>query len=475
MESLNVTFGIELEFLCVYPSGCFANCSPESGSDENEEFLQAGPAIFHALRQSGISATGYDAPDDDVVMDDIPHSSWRVEDDVCDLSQREHDVKPHGYEVENVELSSRKFDFFRDDWRSEIQTVLDVLFALEVNSQGCRFVANDSTGFHVHIGNGHEKIPLRTAKNVFQIATAFERCFDLLHAAPRIQCPVSDTQLFLFAPPCYFHANNGLNVQEAGLNKPMLFNWLASIEQVGTYQDLGILFRTGHSIYFDDADDQTNGHNSAYNFDNLFTSWARDEEDLTKTIEFRQHGGTLDYLTIVSWILLTTQLVQYAHIAGDVEMLALCARCVDLSFGLRDVLVAIGCPSDLVAHHLHEDDVVGTISRGQVTAAPHTLEHLNPLMEMNEDEQTDFNGDEARKVVMDRKDYGFRSDVSVAPISSQAIAQYYHERSNALVQMQPSSGQDDIASRAKAWCLGHLADRYRNAAKVPWSKQNSMS
>ena len=80
------------------------------------------------------------------------------------------------------------------------------------------------------------------------------------------------------------------------------FDWLANIEGVSTYEDLGDFFTCLRPYAGPEWD--MNGHHSSLNFDNLFPSeeMARYEEYLTGTIEFRQHAGTLDLLEILAWI-----------------------------------------------------------------------------------------------------------------------------------------------------------------------------
>ncbi|KAK4539515.1 hypothetical protein LTR36_010860 [Oleoguttula mirabilis] len=465
MSPLNLTFGVELEFICVYPPGCFDNCVPNPGDlveDSVGMVRAAGAVIYHAFRRAGIPATGHECLDDDSTCDAASHSRWRVEDDCCDPSVSESTVIPEGFITEDVELSSRKFDFNRDDWRSEIKAVLDILAGLEASSKGCRFITNESTGFHVHIGNGDEKIPLRAAKNVYQLATAFERCFDLLHTAPRITPPKIDGPwFFLYAPPSFFHCHNG--ACGTGKYKAMMYDWLASIEERESYEGLGRLFQVRREE-MSAAYPVTHGHNSAYNFDNLFASRIRHEETLTKTIEFRGHTGTLDFLEIVTWVLLTTQMVKYGHEAGDVEMLALCAHGVDLDFELRDVLSAIGCHPELIAHYMNEEDMIAGIlpSGDTAVAGSGALQHFMSLSFTNEYEQLDRSGDAARKAVMDQKDYGFDASANIVRIPVDAIEQMYEDFYLLTKDEDPWCSPEGRAAKPKVAVYRHLAMVYNN-------------
>ena len=456
MAPLNLTFGIELEFICVFPPHCFDICVPnfEQLGEEHDDGVprEAGPAIYHTLLKAGIAASGYEPLDEDINVPSPAYSSWLLSGDACDLSKREESSIPTWMSMEDVEISSRKFDFYRDDWRREIKTFLNVLTDLETRT-GCRFIVNESTGFHVHVGNGSEEIPLRAAKNVFQLGTAFERCTDLLHTVPRIQCPESIEAFGLFSPPSYFHRFNGKN------KDGMMYDWLRSIETCQTYQELGLLFELRKPKFRGTLSD---GHRSAYNFDNLYADESRHRpvETLTKTIEFRQHNGTLDFLEIVSWVMLVTQMVNYAHTASDVEMLALCAHGLDLGFDLGDFLSAIGLNAEAVSHFLHDEDMTfGTLSSGKTTSVE-AMDHFIGLLAQNEDEQNERFDDEARKVAMDEKDYGFSKKVNIIDIRVEAIAQLFQQACIQAAKCNPVPSAELIASEAKAGVLQFLSATY---------------
>ncbi|KAK1069282.1 hypothetical protein LTR48_009509, partial [Friedmanniomyces endolithicus] len=73
---------------------------------------------------------------------------WQLKTDLIALSPAELAAFPRdSYTSESVELASRRFDFFHDDWRGEIKRVLDALRQLEQHP-GARFFTNASTGLH---------------------------------------------------------------------------------------------------------------------------------------------------------------------------------------------------------------------------------------------------------------------------------------------------------------------------------------
>ncbi|KAI6915339.1 hypothetical protein KC318_g20 [Hortaea werneckii] len=250
-QSHNLTFGIELEFLCVYAPGCFTSCVPDPSillpQYPDQPVSEAGAAIFHALLNAGIPATGHESLDEDINDPSPPYSRWSVTEDICNLSLTERLHLPPHHRVEIVELSSRKLAFHPvQTWQNEVYTILHILHHLE-HKTGCRFLTNGTTGLHVHVGlpGPGEKIPLRTAKNVLQLATAFESRIDLLHAASRIRNPVTEDEVqgaILYAGPSFFHAVNGLtstNLTPTGTKgRANIFDWLSTIERTDTYSSL---------------------------------------------------------------------------------------------------------------------------------------------------------------------------------------------------------------------------------------------
>lgn len=350
MDDLDLTFGIELEFICVYPQGIF---EPILGANAEQS---AGNYIFCSMRQNGVPATGHE-DDDEIFACDLPsYSSWRVEDDKLVLSAGERAYVPAGCSVEAIELSSRKFRYAElcgPRATHEIATVFGIL--KELQNLGCVILTNQSTGFHTHVGNGEEKVPLRTAKNLLKLVSAFERCFDQIHTAPRIAIPETFSYNggeynHCYAPPSFFHANNAF----AEDNQTMSGR-LAVIDATDDYEGLGSLFSCDLPELGDilGPDDRTHGKLSAYNFDNLFPSndYDRCEEDLKRTIEFRQHAGTVNYEEVMAWIMLTCQLVRFSHTATDEQITELCGDSGDLNVGLVNVLRAIELPEVAIQHY----------------------------------------------------------------------------------------------------------------------------
>lgn len=327
---------------------------------------------------------------------------------------------------------------------------------------GCRFITNQSTGFHVHVRNGGQRVPLRTAKNVFQLVTAFERCFDELHSIPRITFPEELGRGYCCYPPSFWHAQADRSRGE----RTNLFDRLANIEKVRTYEELGAFFAPDLG-----PTHETSGHNSAYNFDNLFPDPEMDryEETLTGTIEFRQHTGTLDYIEIVAWVLLTCNIVEFCGKAFAEDMIDLCLRAADRSFSLEDLFVALDCSEDVMDHYLN-GAIIGVIAdnvfEDSDPAPTPGIELVKSLIEQNDAECASRADRAAVQAVITQKyetgQYGPDPRVETQIPTNVAGAEFR----KALVTVH-MSGVDERTeeglSRARAQVFGEFARLYARA------------
>ncbi|KAK4927827.1 hypothetical protein LTR49_005453 [Elasticomyces elasticus] len=422
MTTTPLTFGVELEFLAIFPTSIVWP-NPRYSEDLSGG---CGAAIYYGLLRAGIPATGWQPEDEGFQDDAAPYARWAVDTDCLRLSPAEEALLPDGSEVESIELTSRVFDLKTPSWFHEIGRVLTVLARLETET-GCRFIANASTGLHVHVGNGvGSKVPLQTAKNVLMLMTAFERCFDEIHTINRIGFPRDYSFGFSHGPLSFFHTNNG------GTPEGTLFDWLAHIQNQNNYEGLGSIFTLpgGNAVFPDIVEKSTYGHNSSANIENLFENeeMERYKEQLTGTIEFRQH--------------------------------------TDVSFGLQHVLTAIGCHPDLLAHY-REDGPFGLGMIGTATGVIHSNK-LDLLLAQNEIEQGQRSDPRAVRATIASKTYGLDSAVSAVSVPVEAIQRYFQVAVlNISSRIAPGTMPTDsqqIVSPAKSCVLKHLSELYRGKA-----------
>jgi hypothetical protein len=242
------------------------------------------------------------------------------------------ETRTHG-----VEISSRKF-YFAEDWKAELETVLGILYSF--SQSGCKLITNATTRFHIHVGFGHEIVPLRTAKSVLQFCTAFEDRLDALYATDRIDVDCEES----FNNGAHFNAGLAWHFQNNKATDfgPNVFHWLASIEETSSHKQLGAFFKNERP--FDD-EIVTNAHYSTVNMDNLYSDGHCNP---MCTIEFRQHHGTLVLHEIMAHIELKRTIVTYCHFASDLDLLQLCSQVSNPDFKLRSLCIAIGARTELV-------------------------------------------------------------------------------------------------------------------------------
>ncbi|KAI7243069.1 hypothetical protein KC340_g1026 [Hortaea werneckii] len=501
----NLTFGIELEFLCVYAPGSFTSCVPDPTillpQYPDAPVSEAGAAIYHALLAAGIPATGHESLDEDINDPCPPYTRWSVTEDICNLSLTERLHLPTHHRVETVELSSRKLPFHPIClWQNELYTILRILHQLEVKT-GCRFLTNSSTGLHIHVGHPFPggKPSLRTAKSLLQLVTAFESRIDLLHAVNRIRIPVPEAEedrgeegggeQILYAGPSLFHSVNGLTAPPTdslggaeAARKANLFDWLATIERMDSYGSLASVLKIRDRERFplsSHGGEGGSGKVSAYNFDNLLCSPETEGngdgdgdghgEEGTGTIEFRQHCGTLDFLTICAWTGLVVQMVAYCSSVGDKEFLSLLSQSVDIGLTLPDFLDAIGVEEGIVSHFVEAEggETIGVL--GRETDPPKAwfrgeMELLGELRGANEIEQNERVSGRGRAETMGRKDYGIdgRRSVHIAPGWVQGE---YRAKWSRMMMADCGSQlhQEKIAAHARHQLLKRFATELRNA------------
>jgi hypothetical protein len=408
--SNSMTFGIELEFIVVSPNNYF---QPED----------AIAAISRALVAAGIDSTGHERYDDDAeIFNNKPEfSQWVVQSGgglfLSDTEEAEMNVfqtRTHG-----VEISSRKFSF-AEDWKAELETVLRILYSF--SQSGCKLITNATTGFHIHVGFGHEIVPLRTAKSVLQFCTAFEDRLDALYATDRIDvdCEASVNNGAHFNAGLAWHFQNN----KATDSGPNFFHWLASIEEASSHKHLGTFFK--NECPFDD-EIVTNAHYSTFNMNNLYSDGHCNSMG---TIEFRQHHGTLVLHEIMAHIELKRTIVTYCHFASDLEFLQLCSQVSNPDFKLRSLFIAIGARTELVELY---DNIYNSATEHAQTAEYHTA--LAKLAAGKEDELGDLelqsfvesyqrsNWTAVMTKIQDKKMKGTYADMTTAPFD---VASNYH-------------------------------------------------
>ncbi|GIZ39369.1 hypothetical protein CKM354_000275500 [Cercospora kikuchii] len=467
MNSFQQTVGIELEFAIVYKADAFANI-PDLTPSRPLANVPADQAIQHFLKQAGVASNlARETPED------APYQDWTVDHDCLEFTPAEEASIPEGWTREHIELQSRVFSYVRDDWAAEIQRVTEVLSMMR-SDYHCAILTNRTSGFHVHIGNGPDFIPFKTGKRIAQLFTAYESRFDQMHAATRVLAPGLDIEPFRceplvpfwFAPPSFYHWNHNADFHILPIDNRIhhsdnenVFNWIQRIEKATDYQGLADL-----SIVNSVCGDKL-GHHAALNFDNCYEDGFYGDTFVKKTIEFRQHIGTVDFQSIVSWILFLSYAVQFCHTADDADFVYLLTKTTDVTFTLADVLAAIGCDDHLIEHLQRQDESQELTQRRHSDSDAAFIDEpmVAELVANNDEEQSDaYQWSTIVKrcgTKFDSGYYGLDPTAAALPFEL-ADVQYLLGLARAKAELQCGPDDDTAAPLARASAFKLLANIY---------------
>ncbi|KAL9120914.1 MAG: hypothetical protein Q9187_002532 [Circinaria calcarea] len=300
-RNLNITFGVELEFLLSY----FAEALPQRITDgikqgrvsekeirdlrRQEEDAQRAKLVL-VLRSAGLAVNDYRTPD---------YQKWTVEGDGS--------VKPERSMLEtmNPQWANGTRTALTPEMRAALRYVdveivspvltygtaafLEVGTAIKAIVSRFPVHVNETTGLHVHVGNQSFGFPLSALKNVATLVSCFEDQFNQIHPAHRLTNDYCALPRWAFEPD----ERSPQKIAEiiAGIDSVARFEWRFCTE------------RSSRGV-----------HNNwrAYNFGNAMAKTGK-----KKTIEFRQHKGSLDAQEVQRWIILTCNVVKIAHEANE--------------------------------------------------------------------------------------------------------------------------------------------------------------
>ncbi|KAI9875771.1 MAG: hypothetical protein M1830_008008 [Pleopsidium flavum] len=264
---LVITFGVEFEFYIQFHESDFdiADISDTDAAerlihDDQRQKKAARRHMVNTLRENHLAVDDYDANYYD-------YTKWTVSTDSTIMPYQDNvESLPEGSLREEIELISPVLTYSSD-------TVDEVVRVLSIINTTFNTGVNRSTGFHVHVGSGTAGFPLQTAQNLASLVTVFQRQIHSIHPEERLingdWCP----------PP--------------GVN----FRHQPPLEIAKTIQNTSS-FEEFWKVVSPERDKHV-----AYNFENL-------SDDEKKTIEFRQHKGTMDCDEAANWIHLVCGLIR---------------------------------------------------------------------------------------------------------------------------------------------------------------------
>ncbi|KAL8793880.1 MAG: hypothetical protein Q9195_003499 [Heterodermia aff. obscurata] len=299
MAGLNITFGIELEFVVAYQVTQYTD--PNSAVRAH---------IIHLLQEAGFPMNGLTSP--------LNYNFWTIGTDGSIEAEPEDPLSPqwNDYRFSAVELITPKFY-----WSQSAMTAFQQLEkALLIIQENFSAFTNHSCGLHVHVGNEEWGFPRSTLKKFAQVVTTFERQLASIHP---------------------FHRINNVHCRPPSSN-------FESQDQVENVLSLQATRKTRELINYMSRGPHGTPRGFAYNLTNLITEGA------PPTIEFRQHQATLNVVNCAAWASLACGLVARCHELTQADLRDLLTEGINHQPPtLLELLMALDLV-DLASYYRHE-------------------------------------------------------------------------------------------------------------------------
>lgn len=344
-----VTFGVELEYILATVPNHLENPYPNDPREVDARILADHDSINcdiqRKLTEAGIPSTVQETTWWQPPTAEQLRNNWLLKTDVSVGGRDENDISDSYLEF-GLEMSSPPY-YYDEASRTAVTTVLKTLR----NNYLVR--VNETTGLHVHVGNGYNGLEWRIVRNLMAISWTYER--QILLILPESRNANS------YAKP--------LRESELGLRHPELTR-LEFLERIIACVDQRKLFRELRAGQIGRLGFNING--------------LREPLGSKRTIEFRQHQGTLDPEEILHWIHICTKLVEKACFIKDEEALYERLR--------NDVEKPIG---------FGEENEVSTVDYLMWLGCPAQAYYYGRKMIANKDEVEQRIASEARRDAMD--------------------------------------------------------------------------
>jgi hypothetical protein len=183
-----------------------------------------------------------------------------------------------------IEVQSPPYIFCEDSLEA-------VRLACRVITSEFRVETNATTGLHVHVGEGADGYTLQSIKKLMAFLWTFEPQIDQLH--PRRRARLSDNEMATWYESLRRGSVLCARVSLDGTYPIKVLDGLKIIFEAG---DIDVLNGLVESDYM----------KPAYKIEHLTI-----ENTIKKTVEFRQHEGTMDGTRVVEWIKTVVALVEW--------------------------------------------------------------------------------------------------------------------------------------------------------------------
>ena len=244
---------------------------------------------------------------------------WQVVDDVSIDKPKDTPYRFIRVEVRSPHL------YFTAEACQQVGAVCEVL------TNTYRIMCPESTGLHVHVGNETAGFSGATLQKILATLWTFEPVLDTIHPSHRLDR--------------YYCSSLRVDSNLCHWNRAGRMDPRKGLEAI-LYTDEGL--QISDERLWEYVMDMVNARRErgAYNFRNLHGA-----DPVKKTIEFRQHEGTLDPAAVEHWIKLCVGIVGFAH-KVDLKILSsfLSLHIDDKleEFGLVHLLKALGLAAQML-------------------------------------------------------------------------------------------------------------------------------
>ena len=282
-----LTFGVEMEAFAAMEPQHFQALEAKSLRSEIKTRLDALPWIeTHMLKQDFMSTAQYALEPD--------YSVWNITEDP---SVEPNDCSQFAmHEVCQLELISPIYKANSPDWEQDFRGVLHEETFNPLDQPMIHFETNMFTHLHVHIGQGTNGFDFRTVRNLALLVLLFEDELDSIH----------ETRMgFEYTGSSYSMTNLcGRKLQEVCQT---IWHECVAIEDV-------VEVMCPSSVDYGLWSIEQDPRHYKFNFNALLTP--------KKTVEARQHEGTLSAPEIIFWVKCLDALVTAAATVTDELMFA---------------------------------------------------------------------------------------------------------------------------------------------------------
>lgn len=302
-DSLNLTFGVELECIVAFDPAKYEPALADADGilwekqvsstlhQEDKLRIISRTHIVRFLRDNGFNT--YD------VTSHGGDQKWTVTNDAS-IDIEDGPRAEDGFLECDVEIKSPAMRFCP-------KALHRVQKAVRLLTRNFDTFLTDSCSLHVHIGNRKEGFPLQTLKHLSMLTAIFEHQLNSFHPAHRIG------NLQAKGPSAVFKGQNPWDTVQA-------------IQHCGSKEELVLLYVNKEGFI-----DRCFAHNLC-----PMVSGPH------KTIEFRQHEGSLDEPEIMNWIQVAGGMVDAMHEISAFSLGRLISTCAfDPRFTVSDLLLRL--------------------------------------------------------------------------------------------------------------------------------------